>query len=802
MMKKSLMNNVKIMDRRAFSAFDFVRRLVQKIYLQIDTYKTRKAYIVHIDGIAHDRLSGWAIQHGSATPVRLFLLVNGLPHSLTKACIFRQDLLDAGISAGFSGFSFQLTQGADLPKSMQVCLLTPFNQLVQLAEWVPVTITKLANNDTHKSLRHRSLANMVDREISFDHLLAKTVLETNKTTQMTAYFNYIFTLQSDFGGRRNACTLQQFFDGLGEQRGELMQLPLTKGQITYLNTTVTLPNGQVSERILSWYKDELLSADVDMVHCNRTLALEIYWWCFDKAPSLGVEDCTILPRHIKILQDMPMDMSHQGWPLTYGMEVACARYNLLGEGERKCSKQRRKVYHALIELSHGSRELLLLMPLYWLKLIIMPCDGLGDEYGSRSALYLQIQKMGFSLKTGAFENKWEETGLRLKVPKTGTSPLIDKCVNFQLVGCFDRMSGLSQASRASALIFNRLSIQTSIYNFSLENPQPIQNGINEWPDKLNSASINLLHYNADQIPKVMLCLPDVFSASYNIGYFFWELDKPAESHLLALDLLDEIWVSSDYGVEIYQPYTDKPVINVGMCLENIPEISRQAGRKELNKHLLSPEPFVFFFSFDAFSYSERKNPLGTIRAFQLAFNAGEKACFVIKCHNMSDVMNSPQKDKLMTLLTQIDNDERLLLIDEAVEYETMLKLVKGADCYVSLHRSEGFGYGMAEAMQLNVPVIATGYSGNLAFCNEDTAFLVDFELKDVEPGDYVYYQKGQKWAEPDLDHAASMMKKIFDNPELARKKADAAWRLVNKELSTTVISKCYEGRVKEILNFG
>ena len=127
----------------------------------------------------------------------------------------------------------------------------------------------------------------------------------------------------------------------------------------------------------------------------------------------------------------------------------------------------------------------------------------------------------------------------------------------------------------------------------------------------------------------------------------------------------------------------------------------------------------------------------------------------------------------------------------------MKNLVRCCDCFVSLHRSEGFGRGMAEAMYLGKPVIGTGYSGNLDFMNEENACLVRYKLKDVEEGQYPYGE-GQVWAEPDMDHAMYLMQKLLADRDYGRKLGSVASRHMRQFFSYRAIGLRYQGRIESI----
>jgi glycosyltransferase involved in cell wall biosynthesis len=139
----------------------------------------------------------------------------------------------------------------------------------------------------------------------------------------------------------------------------------------------------------------------------------------------------------------------------------------------------------------------------------------------------------------------------------------------------------------------------------------------------------------------------------------------------------------------------------------------------------------------------------------------------------------------------------IVLIDGYLPEEQRGTLLAHADCYVSLHRSEGFGLGLAESMALGTPVIATGYSGNLAFMDEDTAYLVRYEEVEVGPEAAPYPPDG-RWADPDLDHAAELMRRVVDHPEEAAVKAKSAAERIATQFTPEVSGRAIRRRLSEI----
>ncbi|MEA3502798.1 MAG: glycosyltransferase, partial [Actinomycetota bacterium] len=236
--------------------------------------------------------------------------------------------------------------------------------------------------------------------------------------------------------------------------------------------------------------------------------------------------------------------------------------------------------------------------------------------------------------------------------------------------------------------------------------------------------------------------------------------------LPAFDLVDEVWMNSEYAAESVRKVATKPVYSFPLTV-SVPE-SEAMDKSKLGL----PDRFMFLFSFDFFSIFERKNPVALIEAFRLAFEPGEGPILVVKSIN---------GDKMLTDLEQLrmaaaDHPD-VYVMDGYLPVEVKNRLMATCDAYVSLHRSEGFGLTMAEAMALGKPTIATGYSGNLEFMDADNSYLVKYKPTTVPEG-CDPYPVGATWAEPSVEHAAKQMRRVYDNPEEAAAIGAEAKRII------------------------
>lgn len=270
--------------------------------------------------------------------------------------------------------------------------------------------------------------------------------------------------------------------------------------------------------------------------------------------------------------------------------------------------------------------------------------------------------------------------------------------------------------------------------------------------------VNLCFVNADQTTVLFDTMPSVLLGRYNVGYWFWELQAFPAAWQPALDAVDEVWVASDFVRQaVAGAAVDKPVRVVPYPIQV--DLSRAYSRSEFG---LPPDAFVFIFNFDYLSYFERKNPSALISAFHAAFPDEAGVVLVLKTTGERE---TPQAAESLRRLA--NGDTRVIFLDALLDREAMYGLLSVADAYVSLHRSEGLGLGLAESMYLGKPVIGTGYSGNLQFMTRENSCLVDFGLVDVPPQSYPH-AAGQQWAEPDIADAACWMRRVYLDAEFRR----------------------------------
>src|SRR5262249_47183438 len=203
--------------------------------------------------------------------------------------------------------------------------------------------------------------------------------------------------------------------------------------------------------------------------------------------------------------------------------------------------------------------------------------------------------------------------------------------------------------------------------------------------------------------------------------------------------------------------------------------------------------FTFLFVFDMNSVLERKNPLGLISAFRSAFGASTDVQLVIKVSRGQ--ANPHDLARLKAACAGVGPG--VVLIDGVMPREEAFALVKCCDCYVSLHRSEGYGLTMAEAMFFGKPTIATAYSGNSDFMTDDTSRLIPYRLVPLER-DYAVYRKGSLWAEPSLGDAADALRWVHEHPAEAGAMGERGREHVARVLSLEAYGQRIRARLEEL----
>lgn len=363
---------------------------------------------------------------------------------------------------------------------------------------------------------------------------------------------------------------------------------------------------------------------------------------------------------------------------------------------------------------------------------------------------------------------------------------IPKGIN--LIGYARAEMGIGESLRMAARSIESVGLPFGVINFTGTNPARMQD--TSWQHRETKDAlynVNVFHINAEQMMELYgLWGASIFENKYNIGYWHWELPDFPDEWLENVRFVQEIWVPSRFVAESIAIKSLVPVVRIPHGIE----VRFQKGARKRSDFGLPEGVFLFLMMYDVHSYQERKNPQGVIEAFKAAFTPGQlDVGLVIKVNHAGS--NPGQVAQLDQLALEYPN---VYLLKETFSREDTNQLIHLTDSYVSLHRAEGFGLGLAEAMYLGKPVIGTNWSANIDFMNKDNSCLVDYRLISVGK-DYGPYKAYQHWADPDVEHAAAYMRKLLQNPEFARRIAVEGQRTIQEEFSPQSVGSLIQKRL-------
>ena len=280
------------------------------------------------------------------------------------------------------------------------------------------------------------------------------------------------------------------------------------------------------------------------------------------------------------------------------------------------------------------------------------------------------------------------------------------------------------------------------------------------------------------------------AAKYNIGYFAWELPDFPDAWMSSLDYFDEIWCPSDFVRESIALKSPFPVLTMPHAIAF--ERPTEDPRSTRARMGLPADKFLFLSLFDLNSYVARKNPRAAIEAFRRSGLAGGHAALVIKVQNADG-----NAADFAAMAEAVKDLPGTVIISETLSRADIYALEAACDCFVSLHRSEGFGLAVGEAMYLGKPVIATGWSAPAEYLNIENGLPVRFALVELAEN-HGPYAKGSTWAEPDVGHAAELMRWIATHPSDAVRIGEAGRRTMEERFSPAAIGARYRRRLETI----
>lgn len=371
----------------------------------------------------------------------------------------------------------------------------------------------------------------------------------------------------------------------------------------------------------------------------------------------------------------------------------------------------------------------------------------------------------------------------------------------RVCGDWPATTGLAHAGRRLALALLHAGVELTVSTFASGAPR-VPGLFPEELRKLEGGpprAINLWTLNLNELHVV----PDEEmqpegTSRYHVATWFWELPTVPAWMQRQIERVSEIWVPTTFVQRAISRCTDKAVRVIPPV---VPVFEASAGPDELRRLLGFPQDrTIFLTSFDFNSTAARKNPAGAVDAFGRAFGpVSDKAFLVVKAINLD--VNPSFAARLRDAIAGVGG----MLIDRDMSSSEYEDLFHACDVFVSLHRSEGFGLGLAESMAIGKPVIGTAYSGSLDFMSADNSCLVGYRLREVEAADQVHnpgmegtYLAGELWADPDLDQAADWMRLLARDRDLRMRVGQAGATSIGADYSESAVSGAAVARLEQI----
>lgn len=363
---------------------------------------------------------------------------------------------------------------------------------------------------------------------------------------------------------------------------------------------------------------------------------------------------------------------------------------------------------------------------------------------------------------------------------------------FNLVGFLTADLGVAESARCMVRAADAANITTALVPLKLNCKNRL--GDLTYADRLQDTNpylINVIHLDAPASRDIDHHHGAAFRAGkYNVAYWAWELPEFPDAWVPDFRFFDEVWCPSDFAREAIAMKSPLPVITMPHAIS----FERPSGDFR-GKFGLPPDAFLFLFLYDLNSYSARKNPEAVVTAFRASGLAGRGAALVIKVQNAGE-----NPDDFARLQAAVRDLPGTTLITETLSRREIYELESACDCFVSLHRAEGFGLAVAECMYLGKPVISTDWSATAEYVTPETGCPVRCQLVAIERS-HGPYTKGQLWAEPDASHAAGWMRRLHSDRAFARSIGAAGQRAVEKKFSPSVIGARYRQRLESIAAF-
>jgi glycosyltransferase involved in cell wall biosynthesis len=344
--------------------------------------------------------------------------------------------------------------------------------------------------------------------------------------------------------------------------------------------------------------------------------------------------------------------------------------------------------------------------------------------------------------------------------------------SIRLVSYYGWMNGISQAAVLQHSALTALGYDVDRVEVTAAMSNPLARVACE------RADVFVIHCGGEHFLRAAWPLRNVLRGGKVVAYFAWELPDPPRDWPRSGPLWDEIWTPSHHSARSLSQQYDCPIIVV-------PHVFLRDHTKPRN-WLKGVEPLVFLTVADPHSSLSRKNPRGTVKAFQLAFPREDNVKLIVKFPRKG-VHGSSELDRL---LAEIKLDSRICLNDQTLKRDELDKLFLEAHVLVSLHRAEGFSLPLLEAQTLGLATIATAWSGNMDFTTAETSILIPYTIVSAHDDGGLY--GNVTWAEPDIEAAAAAMRLLYDSPTEFARIASAGWKASRPQQQIVRLTKALQ----------
>jgi ADP-heptose:LPS heptosyltransferase/glycosyltransferase involved in cell wall biosynthesis len=344
-------------------------------------------------------------------------------------------------------------------------------------------------------------------------------------------------------------------------------------------------------------------------------------------------------------------------------------------------------------------------------------------------------------------------------------------------------SGYGHAARAYIHALHGAGVQVSVVDLANRPRQVRDELVESLVGRRLNADFHLFHGIPPQWAQRAARLKNT------IGMTVWETDAMPAAWRGALDGVIEVWLPCDFNVSVFQRSLSRPVFKLPHPL--LPSRANGVDPRELLR--ASADDFVFY---SIFEWQDRKSPQGLLETYLREFRDARDAVLFVKTNPHASRVAA---DALARARERTKSRARVELRAEGWGDSEINALHARGDCYVSLHRGEGWCYPLFEAATRGTPVVATNYSGPLEYLSAENHELVRYQLAQVRQP-YVYYHPRMRWAEPDLAHAAELMRRVYENRDDARARAARAATRLREQFSLEAVGRAARAKLLELAN--